>query len=183
MMHKRSSVSRQGTVLVECAIIYPVIFLLTLGLVVGAMGIFRYQEVSLLAREAARYASTHGAQYHKDASNYPATVGGTYDRTDSSPSPGVMWYTVDTSATTSSWIHDIYQNAISPNIVSLDPSYVTVQVGWPPVTNTAGTVVQNSPDSFPGSKVFVTVTYKWFPEVYLVGPFNLTTTSSMPITN
>jgi hypothetical protein len=31
--------------------------------------------------------------------------------------------------------------------------------------------------------VTVTVSYQWFPEIYLVGPFNLTSTSSMPITN
>ena len=52
--------------MVEASIIYPVTFLILLSLVVGAMGIFRYQEVSHLAREAARYASTHGAQYRKD---------------------------------------------------------------------------------------------------------------------
>jgi hypothetical protein len=53
---------RQAATVVECAIIYPVLFLFLIGLAVGGAGIFRYQEVSSLAREAARYASTHGAQ-------------------------------------------------------------------------------------------------------------------------
>ena len=33
------------------------------------------------------------------------------------------------------------------------------------------------------SKVTVTVSYQWFPEVFLVGPYNLSSTSTMPITN
>ena len=51
----------------ECAIVLPVTFFLLFSLFVGALGIFRYQEVATLAREGARYASTHGYQYRKDA--------------------------------------------------------------------------------------------------------------------
>jgi hypothetical protein len=174
---------RVGTTLVEAAIVYPVAFLLMLGLIVGGMGIFRYQEVSHLAREGARWASTHGAGYRQDVGTYPGSVGGTYDRTDATPLPGIMWYKVDSTSTSGTWTGDIYNNAISPNIVSLDSSNVSCEIGWPQVTNLAGVVVQNSPDNWRGSKVFVTVNYQWFPEVYLVGPFTLTSTSSMPMTN
>jgi hypothetical protein len=168
---------------VESAVVYPVAFLLMLGVIVGGMGIFRYQEVSHLAREAARWASTHGAQYQRDVGTYPGTVGGTYLRTDPTPTPGIMWFQVDSTSTPGTWTGDIYNNAITPNIISLDSNHLSCQIGWPLVTNTAGVVVQNSPDNYRGSKVFVTVSYQWFPEGFLIGPFTLTSTSSMPMTN
>jgi Flp pilus assembly protein TadG len=152
MRYTSLSRRRKGATVVECAIVYPAVFLLLLGLIVGAMGIFRYQEMASIAREAARYASTHGAQYRKDAG---LPIG-----------------------TSTDWQNDIYTNAIQPNMVSLDPNSLSYTVAWPDVVNLPGT-----PDNWPGSKVTVTLTYQWFPEVYLVGPLNLTSTSSMPITN
>ena len=65
--------SRKGATILEFAIVAPVTFLLVLGLIVGGLGIFRYQEVSHLAREATRYASTHGGQYQLDG--MPAKTG------------------------------------------------------------------------------------------------------------
>jgi Flp pilus assembly protein TadG len=146
------STARSGATVVECAFILPVTFFLLFGLVIGATGVFRYQETATLAREAARYASTHGHQYRKDA--------------------GLPM------GTSSDWSTDIYNNAIQPNIVALNPSLVTYQVTWPDVINQPG-----KPDNWPGSKVDVTVSYQWFPELYLVGPIVLTSTSSTPITN
>ena len=61
-----SSSRRSGVTTVECAIVFPVTFLLIVGLVVGAAGMFRYQQMSHLARTAARYASVHGTQWQKD---------------------------------------------------------------------------------------------------------------------
>jgi TadE-like protein len=183
MLRCSRSPKRHGTTLVESALVYPVAFLLTLGLIVGAMGVYRYQEVSHVAREGARWASTHGAQYLRDGNAYPGAVGGTYLRTDPTPLPGVIWYQVDQNPSPGTWTGDIYNYGIKPNLIALDPTLVSCQVGWPQVTNTAGVVVQNSPDNYRGSKVFVTVSYQWFPEAFLIGPFNLTSTSSMPITN
>jgi Flp pilus assembly protein TadG len=143
---------RSGASLIECAIVYPVLFLFLLGLAVGGAGIFRYQEVASLAREAARYGSTHGNQYRSDAGE-PVGTGPT-------------------------WSSDIYNNAISPNVIALDPNSLSYTVTWPDVVNLPG-----KPDNWPGSQVTVTVTYQWFPEVFLVGPITLSSTSSMPITN
>jgi Flp pilus assembly protein TadG len=143
---------RRGTCVVEASIIYPVTFLLLLAIVIGSMGIFRYQEVSHLAREGARYASTHGAQFRKDT-GLPR-------------------------GTTTDWQNDIVTNAIDPNMVSMDPSMLTVKVSWPDVATMPGT-----PDDRPGSKVTVTVSYLWMPEMFVAGPINLSSTSTMPITN
>src|SRR5258708_5275330 len=64
---------RRGVSLVEAAIVLPIVFFLIIGLFVGGMGIYRYQEVAHLAREGARYASTHGGQYTLDG--LPTTTG------------------------------------------------------------------------------------------------------------
>ena len=69
-------------------------------------------------------------------------------------------------------------NAIRPNLVALDPSKLTVQIGWPSVINQA-----DKPDNWTGSKIAVKVTYQWFPELYFTDPISLTSTSIMPITN
>src|SRR5262245_50464913 len=87
---------RQAATIVECAIVYPILFLFLLGLVVGSLGIFRYQEVAALAREAARYGSTHGAKCRQDC--------------------GLA--TGDSTV----WASDVYTNAICPNIIALDPN-------------------------------------------------------------
>jgi Flp pilus assembly protein TadG len=62
---------RRGVRVVECAMILPVTFMFILFLIVGGMGVYRYQETAELARSGARYASTHGAKYRKDAVGPP----------------------------------------------------------------------------------------------------------------
>ena len=151
-MRTRRPTARTAATLVECAFILPVTFFLMLALLVGGMGIFRYQEVSTLAREGARYGSTHGHQFRVDAGE-PLGDSGV-------------------------WNSDVYQNGIAPMVVSLDSGSLSYQATWPDVINQPG-----KPDNWPGSQVTVTVTYQWFPEIYLVGPITLTSTSSMPITN
>src|SRR5262245_2262943 len=139
-MSKRSpKCPRPGATVVECAIVLPFTLFLLFALVIGSMGIFRYQEVATLAREGARYASTHGYQYRKDAGQ----AAGTDD----------------------DWRSDIYTNAIAPRMVAVDPNRVTFTASWPDVVNQPG-----KPDNWPGSKVDVTVSYDWFPEMYLIGP-------------
>jgi len=152
MIQRRQLAVRAGATVVECAIVLPVTFFLMFALLIGGMGMFRYQEVATLAREGARYGSTHGHQYRRDAGQ--------------------------PDGTSADWSADIYNNAISPQIISLDVSQLSYQVTWPDVINQPG-----KPDNWPGSKVDVTVSYNWFPELYLVGPIVLTSTSSMPITN
>jgi hypothetical protein len=103
---------RPAAAMLESAIVLPATFILMILLCVGAMGIFRYQEVSTLAREGARYASTHGYQCRKDAG---LPVG-----------------------TSTDWSTDTYTNGISPFIVALDTSRLSYQVSWPDVVNQPG---------------------------------------------
>jgi Flp pilus assembly protein TadG len=169
--------TRRGVTIVECAVVYPAVFILLLGLVVGGMGVFRYQEVSSLARSAVRYASTHGAQYRKDANLGTGSAG------SSSPTAGngLFWYNTDpkqADGTDTTWTGDIYDKSVRPNLVALDVNSLSFKCGWPPVINQV-----DKADNWPGSRVSVTVSYQWLPEIFIVGPFNLTSTASMPITN
>ena|SRR5438132_1832876 len=176
MRLRTANQARRGVTVIESAVVYPVTFLLLLGLVIGSLGIFRYQEVAALARAGARYASTHGNAYRKDTGQPTGSPG-----TAAGKSGGYWWYTADpTSASGSdtSWTGDIYDQAIRPNLIALDTSRLSVKVGWPPVINQ-----QDKPDNWPGSQVSVTVTYQWMPELFLIGPINLSSTSTMPITN
>jgi Flp pilus assembly protein TadG len=131
--------ARPGASAVEAAIVYPVAFFFVLGLVIGAMGIFRYQETASLAREAARYASVHGTNYAQ-ASGQPAATA-----------------------------QDIYTNAIAPKAVGLDLSKLTYSVTWNRSNSPSQVVIVNGNVTYVTNTVTVTVTYQWIPEHYLGG--------------
>lgn len=128
---------RSGVTVVECAIIFPGFFLLLIGTIVMGLGVFRYQEVAHLAREGARWASVHGLEYQQRTGNWAATP------------------------------QDVFDNAIKPNVVALDPNQLSYKVTW-------------NPDNRQGGLVSVTVNYNWVPEVFF-GGFTLTSTSTVPV--
>jgi Flp pilus assembly protein TadG len=149
---------RPGATLVESAVVSPVVFLLILGLLVGASGVFRYQEIASLARRAARYASVHGTQYAKDTGNPAATP------TVSGPAlPG----------------SDIYNN-VAANAVILDLSRLTCSVNYNSANSPYSTSNVNGQVVATANTVSVTVSYQWIPEVFL-GGITLTSTSVMPM--
>src|SRR5205807_1709413 len=112
MLH-RNSRRRSGATTVEMAVILPAVILLLFGLIVGGMGIFRYQEVVHLAREGARYASVRGTQYEAEVSGATAATA-----------------------------QDVYDNAIKPNNVLLDLNKLTYTVTWD-TTNSPATVTNS----------------------------------------
>jgi len=159
-------VPRDGATTVEFAVVSGLIFFLIFALIVGASGIFGYQEVAHLAREAARYASTHGGQYQLD---------------------GIAAQTGVPAVSSSS---DLTKYLL-PKATLLDPSRLTITASW---SAPAGYTPVNMPSYVdtnpnlvpPGQKtiqnyVTVTVTYQWMPELYLFGPITLTSTSVMPM--
>jgi Flp pilus assembly protein TadG len=149
---------RPGATVVESAVVSPVVFLLVLGLLVGAAGIFRYQEMATLARRAARYASVHGTQYAKDTGNPAATP------SVSGPAPPGS---------------DIYNNVVA-NAVALDPSRLTCSVRYNSANSQYSTSVVNGQVVATANTVSVTLTYQWIPEAFL-GGITLTSTSVMPM--
>src|SRR5262249_21735204 len=73
MLRRHSQCPRRGATLVEAAFVYPVLFLLIVGIIVVGLGVSRYQQVAHLAREGARWASVRGAQFATDTGNAAAT--------------------------------------------------------------------------------------------------------------
>jgi Flp pilus assembly protein TadG len=96
------SAPRTGATLVETAIVCPLALFLTLGLIIGGLGISRYQQVAALSREASRWASVHGTQWAKDSGS---------------------------AATTAT---SVFNNAIQPKMVALFPNCVSYTVNWSP---------------------------------------------------
>jgi Flp pilus assembly protein TadG len=115
----RRSTPRRAASLVETALTFSAVMLLTLGVVVVALGVFAYQEVAGLAREGARWAAVHGAQYHQETGKPMATAS------------------------------SVYTNAIKPHMVGLDTSQLTYSVSWtnasevPIYDDGSGNLVQN----------------------------------------
>ena len=128
---------RRGTTMLEFGIVFPVIFLLLLGLVIGASGMFRYQETAHLARLAARYASVHGTQCAKDTGN-------------TAPTPA-----------------DIYKNVISPNAVMLDRSRISFTISYDTSNAPTHDVISNGQVVAVTNIVTVKVSYLWIPELFL----------------
>jgi Flp pilus assembly protein TadG len=100
MLLGTSARRRKGATVVESGIVLLLTLLLVMGGIVGGLGIFRYQQIASLAREAARYASVRGGQYHKETGKAAAT---------------------STS---------VYNNVISAKAVGLDLTKLTYSVTW-----------------------------------------------------
>ena len=140
---------RSGFALTESVFVLPVLLFLIFSTVVGGYGIFRYQQIAMLAREGARYASVHGGQYQLETGNTAATP------------------------------QDVYNNAITPFATNLDLSQMSYSVTWN--ANNMPYNVSNDYETPTGNTVTVKVSYNWIPELYLIGPITLSSTSTMPM--
>jgi Flp pilus assembly protein TadG len=130
---------RTAMTTVECALVFPLTFLLLMGILVGGAGMFRYQEMAHLARQASRYAATHGTQWAKETGNAPATP------------------------------TDIYNATVVPGAVGLDLSKMTYSVTYNTSNDVYHTVIVNGQDVGVYNTVRVTLTYQWIPEAFLGG--------------
>jgi len=119
MRIRSSPIRHRAATLVEAALIYPVVILLTVGLIIIGLGVSDYLQVASLAREGARWASVHGGQYSQETGNAKAT-----------------------KAT-------ILSNAITPKAAGLNPSKLDATVSWtdpseiPVYDDASGNVVYN----------------------------------------
>lgn len=142
---------RSGTTLVESAVVYPFVILMIFGLMIGGLGVFRYQEMSSLARRAARWASVHGQQWGQDTNHTPA------------------------SST------DIYNNAIAPYLVILNSANLHYSVSYNADNRAGSSFIQNGDVKLRNNTVTVTVSYDWVPEALLGAGVTLSSTSVMPM--
>lgn len=165
---RRALPRRVGAVILESAVVLPVTFLLILGLIVGGVGTFRYNEVAHLSHEVARFASTHAGLY---AQEQAAAI---------------------TAKTLPNVTKDYLINSVAlPNAVGLDKSKLKVTISiitpsgtfdWDDAKNTGSRqlnsqVTTNKVTTQVQNVVSVTVSYTWTPELYLTGPITLSSTS------
>ena len=111
--------------------------MLLIGLVVGGLGVFRYQQVASLARNASRWSSVHGTQYASFTGLPAATA------------------------------TDVYNNAIVPYAAGLEPSKLTYSVTWNTSNSPSYTTVVNGSSVPVANTVAVAVNYQWLPEAFL----------------
>ena len=148
---RRAPQRRSGATVVECAFVYPVVFLLLLGLLIGTAGIFRYSQLASLTREAARYASVHGAEYAQEM-NVTA------------PMPA-----------------DIYNTVVLPMAAGFDTSQLNYSITYNTSNSPFHTILDANNNVIPiQNTVTVTLTYQWVPEAFL-GGVTLSSTSVMPM--
>ena len=148
---RRAPQRRSGATVVECAVVYPAVFLVILCLLVGAAGVFRYSQLASLTRETARYASVHGRQYAQE-----------------------MKVTAPTPA-------DIYNNVVLPRAEGFDTSQLNYSITYNTSNMPYHTTLDSNKNVIPiQNTVTVTLTYQWLPEAFL-GGVTLSSTSVMPM--
>lgn len=135
----RKPASRRGVAAVEFAVVGPIVFLLLIGLISGTLGVFRYQQLSRLSRDASRWASVHGTQYATDTKKPAATAA------------------------------DVYAQVIQPGATGLDLSKLTYSVTWNTSNDPSRTVTTNGQSVTIANTVTVALTYQWIPEAYFSG--------------
>jgi hypothetical protein len=146
--------------MVEAAVVFSVLFLCLFALVIGGLGVFRYFQVDCLARESARWLSVRGKNYATDTKN---------------PSPTEQ---------------QTYAEVVLPLAAGMNPKMLTVQFDWIDRRTDTATDWDSSTKSVTSytangapvtDHVRVTVSYKWFPEAYLAGPYYLRSVTEVPM--
>lgn len=171
---RKSPLSRRrpGATIVESAIVLPVTFLLILGLVIGASGIYQYNQVMYLAQETARFAATHGGTYATE--NAALIKAGTLPSVDAN-------YLITNVAKARAVGVDTSKLKISISINSGPGTYDwdnTTGNNYRSVTSTA---TQGTSKITVNNMVAVTVSYQWSPQLYFTGPITLTGTWVQPM--
>ncbi len=136
---RRRTQDRRGGTLLEFAVAAPLTLMLLLGLLVGGLGVFRFQQVAHLARDASRWASVHGTKYASDTGQPAATAA------------------------------TIYQQVIAPNAVGLNLSHLNYSVTWNTSNSPSYTTTVNGNSVVLANTVTVTITYQWIPEAFFTG--------------
>lgn len=157
---------RRGAVLIESALVYPIVFVIMLGIILLATAVFRYQQVAYMSREASRYASVHGAVCASDG--YTAAT----------PDDG-LWSGGTGQCTL------VYNNAIVPNSAGMHTENISYTVTWS--TDNKQTHTTTKVDATTGetqvvsvaNTVTVTVTYTWNTGFFGTIPVTSTSTVSM----
>lgn len=154
---------RKGAVTLETALVLPVMLFLLLMLIIGGIGVFRYQQVACLAREGARWGSVRGSAWALD---------------------------MDAAAATQD---DILRKAVLPMAVGMDTSKITMTAelvdgetgavtAWDGSRKSVQTLAKTT-NLGVTNRIRVTVNYQWVPGVLIPGTINMSSVSEVPMLN
>jgi Flp pilus assembly protein TadG len=161
-MISRCGRRRRAAVTVETAVVLPVFLFLLLMLVVGGIGVFRYQQVGMLAREGTRWTSVRGSAWQLD--------------------------TGQTSPTE----QEILQKAVVPMAVGMDVSKITIKAELIDGQTGAATPWDSSRKNPLGvaksnqgvtNRIRITVNYEWTPGALFSGSVFMSSLSELPMSN
>src|SRR5262245_21435889 len=123
--------ARSGASMVEGAIVFMTTFLLMVGLVVGALGVSRYQQVAAAAREGARYACCHGGLYARERSSTASSTDDIVRRINAH----LPWLGL-TASNVEVWFHHIRQDRVSGATEVIRESWdATDRFPWTMISN------------------------------------------------
>ena len=164
MQYRASNHRRRAALTVEAAVVLPAVIMLLIGLMVGGMGVFRFQQVAAQAREAARWASVRGSDWSQETGKTSPTK------------------------------QQIYDEVVVPLAAGMDPRYLSIDVQWIRQANSAAVdwdiaskapksidLVQRVNNRYITNRIRVTVTYEWSPEVFLSGSIKLRSICEIPM--
>jgi Flp pilus assembly protein TadG len=100
MIHRLRKQKRPGGVMLEAALVYPVLAMFLIGTLMLGLGVCAFQQVASLSREGARWASVHGATFATTTKQAMATKA------------------------------DVYTTAILPMAAAIDTAQLTYDVTW-----------------------------------------------------
>jgi Flp pilus assembly protein TadG len=140
---------RRGVTTVEMAFVTPFFVLLIFGLIVGGLGVFRYNELATLSREGSRYASVRGMDYQQRTGNPAATAESIHAE---AVLPRAIGLDTSRLSTTASWDKSKYPRQMETN-GTITTNYVTVTVTyrWRPEIFFGGEIVMSSTSRMPMS--------------------------------
>ena len=107
-MRKYSLGHRHGALTVEAAFVFPLMMFLLLGMVIGGMGVLRFQQVACQARETARFAAVHGGDYQLFP-NAGLTHGTSDEGSSKAVEPMAAGMAVESLALQVQWIDQVHR--------------------------------------------------------------------------
>jgi Flp pilus assembly protein TadG len=159
-MKKLVCARRSGALTLEAALVIPLMAFLLLGMIIGGMGVLRFQQVACQAREAARFASVHGGDYQIFTGAVSPTELGIFEQTVEPMAAGMALKDLTLQV---QWVDQSTGKAYAWDSASKDVLSITPQGEY--VTNT----------------VRITVSYQWTPDFLGLGPLFLQSTSEIPM--
>jgi Flp pilus assembly protein TadG len=151
---------RTGALTLEAALVMPLMMFLLLAMVIGGIGVLRFQQVACQARETVRFAAVHGGDY--------------------------QIFTGAVSPTQQA----IFQQVVTPMVAGMDITSLTLALQWIdqatgiayPWDSASKDVLSITPrGEYVTNTVRVTVNYQWAPDFLGVGPLFLRSTSEIPM--